>query len=73
MKATGKCPKCGSTDLIIIPGKMTPAGSGRYVMTGNTTLSAALLHRYVCASCGYTEEYFDKEDIEKLKHKFSNK
>lgn len=29
-----------------------------------------LVHRYVCCSCGYSEEWIDKEDIPKLEKKY---
>ncbi len=70
MKKTNKCPKCGSTQLIVVPGKNAPAESGRFVMTGLTTTSAVLFDRYVCSECGYSEEYFDKENTKKLIKKF---
>ena len=70
MNKTGKCPKCGSNKLIIVPGKKIPAQAGRAIMIGSSTLSSALFDRYVCSQCGYSEEYFDKDNIDKLISKF---
>lgn len=70
MKKNNRCPKCGSSQLIIVPGKNIPAESGRAIMIGLSTLSSALFDRYVCSKCGYSEEYFDSENIDKLIGKF---
>ena len=70
MKISGKCPKCGSDKIIIVPGKRIPAEAGRAIMIGSSTLSSALFDRYVCSECGYSEEYFDEDNIDKLISKF---
>lgn len=67
MKNTGKCPKCGGNDLIFAPGTCGAYGAGNNIMTGLTRFSAVLVNRYVCATCGYTEEWVDLEDVPKLK------
>ena len=64
------CPKCGSNKIIIVPGKKIPAESGRSIMIGQSALSSAIFDRYICSECGYSEEYFDKENIDKLINKF---
>ena len=71
MKKTGKCPKCGSSDVLRVEGKAGAYGSGNNIMTGMTIFSAVLVHRYVCGNCGYSEEWIDKEDIRQLKDKFA--
>ena len=43
MKDSNKCPKCESSELIMVPGKNIPAESGRSIMIGLSTLSSALL------------------------------
>lgn len=70
MKISNKCPKCGSSEIIIAPGKKSPAESGRFIMTGLTTLSGVLFDRYVCSDCGYSEEYFDRDNTQKLIDQF---
>ena len=39
-------------------------------MTGNLANSSVLFDRYVCTECGYSEEYFDKDNVDKLINKF---
>jgi len=70
MKVKGICTKCNSSDILRIEGKAGPYGSGNNIMTGMTVFSAVLVHRYVCCKCGYSEEWIDKEDIQKLKERF---
>ncbi|MBR4411188.1 MAG: hypothetical protein IKT31_07700 [Firmicutes bacterium] len=70
MKSTSKCPKCGSTDILFVPGKVGAYGVGNNILTGMTTLSAVLVHRYVCCECGYSEEWIDLDDMPKLKKAF---
>ena len=40
-------------------------------MIGMTTFSAILVNRYVC-SCGYSEEWIDTKDLEKLKKYYAS-
>lgn len=70
MKRTHQCPKCSGTDIIRVPGKAGAYGAGNNIQVGMTTFSAVLVHRYVCCTCGYSEEWIDKEDLSKLKAKF---
>ncbi len=65
MKHTKCCPKCGSNDLLYI----TPYGmDGQVIPSG--FLSAIYLRRYICGSCGYSEEWVDLSDIPALKKTF---
>lgn len=70
MKNTHICPKCGGTDILMIPGKAGAYGTGNNIQVGMTNLSAILVDRYLCCACGYSEEWIDKEDIPKLKKKY---
>jgi len=70
MRKTRICPKCNGADIIRIEGKAGPYGVGNNIQPGLTIFSAVLVHRYLCCSCGYSEEWIDQEDIEKLKKKF---
>lgn len=70
MKNKSICPKCNSSDILLVPGKAGAYGSGNNIQTGMTIFSAVLVHRYICCSCGYSEEWIDKEDIQKLKKKY---
>lgn len=67
MKNTRICPKCSSSDILRFDGYTGAYGSGNNMMTGNTVFSTVNVNRYVCCECGYTEEWIDKEDIEKVK------
>lgn len=68
MKLNKICPKCQSDNIIRIDGYAGAYGSGNNIMTGHTIFSAVNVNRYVCCNCGFTEEWIDKEDIEKLKN-----
>ncbi len=67
MMYRGICPKCGSTDIVRIDGNAGAYGTGNNIMTGITIFSAVNVNRYVCCFCGFTEEWIDKDDIEKVK------
>lgn len=71
MKNTRICPKCNSTDIIRIGGKAGAYGVGNNIQVGITNFSAVLVNRYLCCNCGYSEEWIDKEDLPKLKKKYS--
>ena len=66
MKNTKTCPKCQSTRIIRINGSAGAYGVGNNIMTGWTVFSAVDVNRYICTDCGFTEEWIDKEDIEKV-------
>lgn len=38
---------------------------------GATIFTYALVNRYVCCNCGYSEEWIDREDLPKLKKKYT--
>ena len=66
MKNSKRCPKCQSEDIIRIDGYSGPYGTGNNVMVGNTIFSSVNVNRYICCSCGFSEEWIDTEDIEKV-------
>jgi len=70
MKNTHICPKCNGNDIIMIKGNAGPYGSGNNIRAGWTNISAVMVNRYLCCNCGYSEEWIDKEDIQKLKNKY---
>ncbi len=57
MKNTKICPKCGNSNIIIVPGKAGAYGAGSNIQTGWTNFSAVLVHRYACCDCGFSEEW----------------
>jgi RNA polymerase subunit RPABC4/transcription elongation factor Spt4 len=68
MKNTNICPKCQSRDIVRFDGYAGPYGAGNDLMVGATIFSAVNVNRYICCSCGFTEEWIDAEDIEKVKN-----
>lgn len=67
MKNTKTCPKCNGSDILIIDGYAGAYGSGNNIMTGSLIFSAVPVNRYLCCTCGYSEEWVDVENIEKVK------
>jgi len=68
VKQTGKCPKCGLSEIIRIPPSATMWGQ---MKVGKTLFSAVKATRFLCAKCGYSEEWVEKpNDIKKLRTKF---
>lgn len=66
MKKSKICPKCNSTQVLRFDGYHGAYGSGNNLMVGATVFSAVNVNRYICCSCGYTEEWIDTEDLEKV-------
>ena len=66
MKNLRYCPKCQSTNIVRIDGNVGSYGEGNNVMIGATIFSAIKVNRYICCHCGFTEEWIDREDIEKV-------
>ncbi len=68
MKDTKICPKCKSFDIVRIDGYAGAYGTGNNVMVGNSIFSAVNVNRYICCNCGFTEEWIDENDLEKIKN-----
>ncbi|MBQ7971292.1 MAG: hypothetical protein IJ294_02965 [Clostridia bacterium] len=68
MKINRICPKCSSADVVRFDGYTGAYGTGNNIMTGNTIFSTVNVNRYICCRCGYTEEWIDQEDLEKIKN-----
>ncbi len=56
MKNTGKCPKCGSTEISNVDGTRTAVMKIRTGVTTNATVSL-----YVCIGCGFCETWIDSK------------
>lgn len=67
MKRTKLCPKCGSSDIVRFDGYASAHGAGNNIMVGSTIFSAVNVNRYVCCTCGYSEEWIDKGDLHRVK------
>ena len=66
MKNTKTCPKYRLTDIVRFNGYAGAHRAGNNIMVGGTIFSAVNVNRYVCCNCGFTEEWIDEEDIEKV-------
>lgn len=72
MRSSKTCPKCQSTDIVRIPGIAGAFGAGNNIMVGMSILSAVKVTRYLCAACGFCEEWIDSaDDIAKIKKKYA--
>ena len=73
MRNSKTCPKCKSTDIVRIEGAVGGHGAGNNVSVGRTVFSAVKVTRYLCASCGFSEEWIDSAaDISSIKKKYSS-
>lgn len=70
MKNTEKCPKCESADIARIEGEAGAYGSGNNIKIGMSIFSAIKVTRYVCLHCGFSEEWIEAKDIEKIRKAF---
>lgn len=66
MKNRKVCPKCAGTDIRRAEGKVFRGGGGNNIQLGMLS-SPVPVHRYICCSCGYAEEWVDEEDLVKLR------
>ena len=65
MKFKKICPKCNSTDIVVVPEKTVVY---RYIPVG--IISNAYVEQYICCECGYLEEYVPQKDIKYIKKKY---
>ena len=63
MKHTNVCPKCNASNIVRFDGYTGAYGAGNNVLTKSTIFSGVNVNRYVCCSCGYSEEWIDKQDL----------
>ena len=68
MKNKRMCPKCGSKDILLIPGKAGAYGTGNNIQVGWSNFSAVLVNRYLCCDCGYSEEWINEIFLDDLKN-----
>jgi transposase-like protein len=71
MRNSKNCPKCGATDIVRIP--ISRGGGYNWIFLGMWgAVNAVGVTRYLCASCGYIEEWIDSaDDIAKVKKRYS--
>jgi len=71
MKNAKQCPKCKSIDIVRIPSHIRGHATNN-IAVGRTIFSSVTVTRYLCGSCGYTEEWIDSvHDIARLKAKYA--
>ena len=54
MKNSGRCPKCGSMDIVRVPDNL------RRYTTSMTLIGKIPVIRYVCCRCGCVENWVEK-------------
>ena len=60
MKNSGRCPKCGSMDIVRVPDNLRRYTSGNNIYTTSMTLIGKIpVIRYVCCRCGYVENWVE--------------
>ncbi|HKD99607.1 MAG TPA: hypothetical protein VKE69_01250 [Planctomycetota bacterium] len=71
MKNGNPCPKCGSKRIVVVPGHTQAATVGSNVRMGPTIFSVIRLSRYLCAACGFSEDWAESpKDLGKLAKKY---
>jgi predicted RNA-binding Zn-ribbon protein involved in translation (DUF1610 family) len=72
MQNSKVCPKCQNNEIIRIPGEARAFGAGNNIVVGGTIFSAVKVTRYLCASCGFSEEWVESvDDIASIKKRYS--
>ena len=75
MKNTGRCPKCGSQDIVRVPDNPARHASGNNIYTTRATLFGKIpVIRYVCCGCGYVENWVESpQELEEIRRAFQNR
>ena len=60
MQFTHKCPKCASYEIVKVEG--TNMNQATMIPLTKWSFKQAILDRYICCRCGYTEEYVRRTD-----------
>ncbi len=60
MKYSFQCPKCKSTDVLEVKGTAIP--EDQKISLTKWQSKRARIDRYICVSCGFTEEYVQLTD-----------
>ena len=70
MRNSKICAKCRSAEILRIPGDVRAYGA---IRVGATIFSAVKVTRYLCAACGFSEEWIDSaDDIANFKSKYGS-
>ena len=66
MRDTGVCPKCGGREIVRVPDNPRRYSSGNNIYLSVFTLRRKIpVIRYVCAQCGYVENWVEKAEERK--------
>lgn len=60
MRSTGRCPKCGSSDLVRVPDDAHRYLANSICITKLVTVERIPVARYVCCGCGYVEDWVEQ-------------
>ena len=63
-------PKVWASDILFVPGSAGAYGNGNNIMEGLKIKSAVPVDRYICTRCGFSEEWIDLDNMDKLKKKY---
>ena len=65
MKYTKKCPKCQSSDIVKIKGywSFSQYDKPKNAIHASYRKTPVLVNRYLCRSCGFSEEWINQGDI----------
>ena len=61
----GKCPKCGSNNIVILPGNKAKFQSQRKAIALGW-LRSVWTDDYICENCLYVESYVNERDKDKV-------
>ncbi len=71
MRTTGRCPKCGSSDLVRVPDDAHRYLANSICITKLVTVERVPVARYVCCGCGYVEDWVEHpQERNRLKQAF---
>jgi predicted RNA-binding Zn-ribbon protein involved in translation (DUF1610 family) len=70
VKNSKKCTKCGAVEIVRIPGRVGAYGAGNNIPVG--WLDAIKVTRFLCANCGFSEEWIEEaEDLAELRRRYN--
>lgn len=71
MKNTGRCPKCGSREILRVPDNAHRYLANSIAITKLVTVERVPVAQYVCCACGYVENWVEAaEERERLRRAF---
>ncbi len=67
MKTTTQCSKCGGREIYVVPGH---GRVGNLIRAGR--IDEVIVDRFVCVSCGYSEEWITPADLALIQKNFKS-